>query len=57
MGMEFNYDEKGTTSYVFLFAGLSIYLGLASCQKVGGEKKIDKDDIDDHIKKHTQTSL
>jgi len=57
MGMEFNYDEKGTTSYVFLFAGLSIYLGLASCQKVGGEKKIDKDDIDEHIKKHTQTSL
>ena len=37
MGMELNYDETGTTSYVFLFAGISIYLGLASCRTVGGE--------------------
>lgn len=56
MGMEFEYDQSGTTSYIFLLSALVLYLGLATCRKVGASE-IKQEDIDDTIKRHTPTSL
>lgn len=57
MGMEFEYDQSGNTSYVFLLSALVIYLGLATCRKAGGADDIKQSDVDETIKKHTPTTL
>lgn len=57
MGMEFEYDESGNTSYVFLLSALVMYLVLATCRKVGGNSEIKPTDVDETIKKHTPTTL
>jgi len=57
MGMEFEYDDTGTTSYVFLLSALLIYLLLATCQKLNGTSGPTSDEIAEEINGHCQTSL
>eukprot|EP00040_Diaphanoeca_grandis_P010057 m.51504 g.51504 ORF g.51504 m.51504 type:complete len:763 (-) comp21457_c0_seq1:316-2604(-) len=57
MGMEFEYDDTGTTSYVFVLSGLIIYIFLATCQKLNGKSGPTQDEIAEEINAHCQTSL